>query len=68
MRVLSETRLSFDEAAVRMKKTRRTIGRWSTAGYAGEVLESAFIGLMGYTSVEALDRFVTAMNRQTVSA
>ncbi len=68
MCVLSETRLTCEEAAARMKKSRRTIERWMRAGFDGHVLDSATVGMCRFTSAEALDRFVAATSRKAVVA
>ncbi len=62
MRILSEQRLSLAEVAQREGKAISTIWRWAQSGVRGHKLETWHIGAMRYTSVEALERFIEAIN------
>ena len=58
--LLNEQRISIAEAGRRAGNVKaETIWRWRTKGIAGVKLESFVIGGRRFTSVEALDRFIT---------
>lgn len=60
--VLSEDRISFSEAARIAGVHSATVWRWFLAGVGGVRLEGAKIGGMRYTTRQALERFVAAIN------
>jgi len=63
---LNETLLTVEEAARRLRVSTATVRNYYSKGYHGLKLESFFVGLRRMTSVEALDRFVAAMNAPRV--
>ncbi|MGV3604879.1 MAG: DUF1580 domain-containing protein [Planctomycetaceae bacterium] len=62
MQILSEQRFPLAEAAERVGRNVSTLWRWSQSGVKGRVLETQLIGGRRFTSVEALERFVEAIN------
>jgi hypothetical protein len=65
----AETLIPFSAAAKRLPRLRNdrpvspnTIWRWATRGLHGVKLESVSVGTIRCTSVEALDRFLRAIN------
>lgn len=62
MQILSEQRLSLAEAAQQTGKNVSTLWRWVLVGVKGHKLECQFIGGRRYTSSEALERFIEAIN------
>lgn len=60
--ILSESRLRIGEAAKRIGVNVSTTWRWVLRGVRGHKLESALVGGQRFTSIEALERFVTKIN------
>ncbi len=67
--ILSETLLTFGQAAKRLPKIRNdkpvspaTMWRWASVGLRGIRLETTKVGGTTCTSVEALERFFAALN------
>jgi len=68
--ILSEDRLTLKEAASKLRCTYKTIGRYATRGYSRVkdgsrstvVLETLRVGGKVETSIQAIDRFLTAIN------
>lgn len=70
---LSETLLPLAQAAKRLPRLRAdrpvspcTLWRWATSGLRGVRLETVKVGSVRCTSVEALERFLGALNGRTV--
>jgi hypothetical protein len=67
--VFQEQIVTFSQACRRLPRRRRdrpthpaTICRWATAGLRGHRLETALVGGMRVTSLEALSRFFAALS------
>jgi len=70
---LKESVLTYSQAARRLPKLRKdqpthptTIWRWATRGVRGVRLETVKVGGRTVTSFEALSRFFSALNRQSI--
>lgn len=61
-RVLTETRLSLNQAAKHAGAPYSTVHRWAKRGVGGVRLETAKLGGRLFTSVEAVERLIAAMN------
>lgn len=66
-----ETLVSFSDARSSFRDGRRkslaTLHRWRLRGVKGIRLETCLIGGMRFTSLEAIDRFIKAQNRDETS-
>ena len=66
-----ETLVSFSDARSSFRDGRRkslaTLHRWRLRGVNGVKLETCLIGGMRLTSLEAIDRFIAAQNRDEAS-
>jgi len=62
----AEELVSFEDAAAYLPSQphRATVWRWSQRGVRGVTLESVMVGGRRFTSIEAVDRFVAAMNQK----
>ncbi len=69
-----ETPLVFSEVPKRLPKRHgkkvhySTVYRWATKGVRGRVLETVRVGGVRYTSIEALERFLTAQTPTDIEA
>ncbi|MBL8817171.1 MAG: DUF1580 domain-containing protein [Planctomyces sp.] len=67
-----ETLISFSDARSSFKDGRRkslaTLHRWRLSGIRGTRLETVLIGGARYTSLEAIDRFLIALNAEDDAA
>ena len=63
-KLTTETLLNIGEAAQRLPRSRHpsTIHRWRQRGCKGVLLECTLLGGQWFTSAEALDRFLAAVN------
>src|SRR5262245_44630800 len=63
---LNERLLSLGDAALLLphRPNASTLWRWASRGYRGHRLEVIRIGSRAFTSREALERFVTAINSE----
>ncbi len=66
--LFSEHRVSLAELAAELGVTRVTVTRWADTGFGGRRLENFRIGKKRYSSREATQRFVAAMNDDGVRA
>lgn len=60
MIMLSEQKLTLNQAARRLGVNPSTTWRWALNGVRGVRLETYSVGVKRYTSVEALERFIAA--------
>src|SRR5690606_24123552 len=65
--LLSEQRLTLNEAAKRSGVNPSTVWRWTLSGARGTRLESYCLGAKRYTTVEALERFSAACTAASAS-
>lgn len=66
--LMSETRIGLPALAAELNVNRRTVVRWVTEGYKGNLLASYRIGMKRFTTREAVARFLAAMNGEQVIA
>lgn len=66
-----ETLVSFSDARSSFRDGRRkslaTLHRWRLRGINGVKLETCLVGGMRFTSLEAIERFIRALNRDDIA-
>jgi hypothetical protein len=65
--LLAEERISFERLATDLGVNRRTVARWADLGYGPHRLEHYRIGKKRYSSREAAERFLAAVNSELPS-
>jgi hypothetical protein len=63
----NEERVPLTKLAAELGVNRKTVARWADEGYEGEQLENYRIGRKRYSTREAADRFLEALNGKAVS-
>lgn len=68
MQLLKETHITIPELAKLSRRHRSTIFRWIHSGCGGVRLESLAIGGRLVSSMEAYERFITALNAERIAS